>query len=213
MVGPFPYDRFLGNLLPPRAYNQTMNTQQHSQDRAQDALVVARIQAGDAEAYAVLVRKYQHSLLSFMHRLVGDRDLAEDLGQEVFLSVYKSLRRFDIHRGVPFAAWLFIAARNRCVSELRRRGQAVGLEGAAEPVATDPDGEAHLLRRELGAAIEASLAQLPEPFRTTILQSLEGRSIQEIAALEQTPAGTIKSRLSRARGRLRELLSGRLPER
>ncbi|NLT67024.1 MAG: sigma-70 family RNA polymerase sigma factor [Acidobacteria bacterium] len=83
--------------------------------------VINRVQAGDVEAFSILVEKYHRHLLNFIFRLTGDEQLVEDIGQDVFLRVYKSIRKFDIERGVPFSAWLFITARNRCISEFRRR--------------------------------------------------------------------------------------------
>jgi len=82
-----------------------------------DIDIVKRVQAGDRNAFSLLVEKYHRPLLSFIYRLVGDDRSVEDIGQDVFLNVYKSISRFDLSEGVPFSAWLFIAARNRCISE------------------------------------------------------------------------------------------------
>jgi RNA polymerase sigma-70 factor (ECF subfamily) len=84
-----------------------------------DIDAISKIRAGDTEAFSALVEKYHRRLLNFIYTLTGDEAAVEDIGQEVFLSVYKSLDRFDEKRGVPFSAWLFIIARNRCISELR----------------------------------------------------------------------------------------------
>ena len=72
----------------------------------------------------MLVERYHRNLLTFIFRIVRDWHLAEDIGQEVFLDVYKELPSFDPGRGSPFPAWLFIVARNRSISELRRRGRS-----------------------------------------------------------------------------------------
>jgi RNA polymerase sigma-70 factor (ECF subfamily) len=81
-----------------------------------DNPIIRRIQNGDLDAFAALVRKYHRDLLRFIHRLVRDPHLAEDIGQDVFLDVYQSLARFNPERETPFVAWLYIVARNRCVS-------------------------------------------------------------------------------------------------
>ena len=92
----------------------------------EDIEIINRIKCGDIEAYSVLVEKYHRQLLNFIYRLTGDEKSVEDIGQEVFLSVYLSLQRFDEYRGTPFSAWLFIIARNRCVSQIReRRGRTI----------------------------------------------------------------------------------------
>ena len=84
-----------------------------------DNTIIRLVQDGKTETYADLVQKYHKSLLSFIYRLVRDPHLTEDIGQEVFLSAYKSLSKFDTERKTPFAAWLFVIARNRCINHLR----------------------------------------------------------------------------------------------
>jgi len=174
-----------------------------------DNPIIRQIQNGDADAFAVLVRKYHRDLLRFIHRLVRDRHLAEDIGQDVFIDVYKSLPRFNPDRGTPFVAWLYIAARNRCVSELRRRGKTeiVPVE-EFQHISGGETAEAMLIGHEERQAVSDSLSRLPEPFRSTIIMSLQGASVHDIADRYGLPRATIKTRLFRARERLKELLKG-----
>ena len=86
--------------------------------------IIKLIRNGHVDAFAQLVQKYHKNLLTFIYRFVRDPHLSEDIGQEVFLDVYKSLPKFDSERGTPFSAWLYISARNRCISELRKRGKS-----------------------------------------------------------------------------------------
>jgi RNA polymerase sigma-70 factor, ECF subfamily len=142
---------------------------------------------------------------------LGESQLVEDIGQEVFLSIYKSIRSFNVQRGVPFAAWLFITARNRCYSELRRKRPPTVPIKATEilPVnGNTPEQEAS--EEERIAAIHAAIDQLPEPYKQTILQSLNGDSPEEIARILQVCRGTVKSRLSRARQKMKSLLNASL---
>ena len=174
-----------------------------------DIDIVRRVKSGDVEAFSLLVEKYHRRLLNFIYRLVADQRVVEDIGQEVFLSVYKSLYRFDENRGTPFSAWLFITARNRCISELRaRRGKEhLPIEDFTVLLSKEKTAEEKLLKSEQEQALAASLAQLPEPYRSTILQSLRGDSLSMIAAAEGVSPGTVKSRLFRARARLKTLLN------
>ncbi|ACM20431.1 RNA polymerase sigma factor [Geotalea daltonii FRC-32] len=174
----------------------------------EDIQVIQCIQAGDTEAFAVLVSRYHRNLLNFIYRLVRDEALVEDLGQEIFLDAFRGLRDFDPHRGVPFAAWLFILARNRCISEVRARTlrNFVDIEGIPEPAGSIPDAEELFLAGERREALRRSLEQLPEPFRETILQSLAGKSLEEIAAKDGVSLGTVKSRLFRAKEGLKALM-------
>ena len=173
-----------------------------------DNAIIRRIREGDVDAYAVLVRAYHRNLLAFIFRIVRDPHLAEDIGQEVFLSVYKELPRFDPDQGTPFAAWLYIAARNRSISELRTMGRAELLppEELHRFAGTGPTAEEALIRQEEREALAASLAELPEPFRSTILMSLDGASLEEIAQRCGVPRATVKTRLFRAREKIKQAL-------
>lgn len=173
-----------------------------------DNVIIRLIQGGDVDAFAQLVHKYHKNLLSFIFRLVRDPHLSEDIGQEVFLDIYKSLPIFDPEMGTPFSAWLYISARNRCISELRKRGrsESVPLEDYHITVGPKDSAEEALISREGRQALAFSLEQLPEPFRTTIVKSLQGASMNEIASHCGISPATVKSRLFRAKEKLKLLM-------
>jgi RNA polymerase sigma-70 factor (ECF subfamily) len=173
----------------------------------EDSDIIRRVKNGNIEAFSVLVEKYHRNLLNFVFRLLRDDDIVEDVGQEVFLSVYKSLKDFDETRGTPFSAWLFITARNRCISELRKRNgkEKVPIENC-DLRSKERSPEDILIDNEAEKALNASLQQLPEPYRSTILDSIQGDSLDEIAIRENISLGTVKSRLFRARKRMKLLL-------
>jgi RNA polymerase sigma-70 factor (ECF subfamily) len=172
--------------------------------------IIRSVQGGNCESFSLLVDKYHRQLLNFIYRLLGNDSMVEDLGQEIFLSIYKSIRNFDMRRGIPFSAWLFITARNRCISELRRKKRtAVSLEVIAGLASQAKTPEQAASDKERRMAIYAALDQLPEPYRQTILQSLHGDLPEEIARDGGISPGTVKSRLSRARQRMRVLLQER----
>lgn len=174
-----------------------------------DQRIIRRVREGDSEAYALLVRKYHRDLLGFIHRIVRDAHLAEDIGQEVFLDAYKALPRFDLDRGTPFGAWLRVMARNRCISALRARcrSKLVTVEDAPDLAGDGPTPDERLIGREEHEALAASLAKLEEPFRSTILMSLNGELLEDIACHCGVPTATVKSRLFRGREKLRRLLT------
>jgi len=173
-----------------------------------DDTIIRRIRSGDVDAFAQLVQKYHKNLLAFIFRLVRDPHLTEDIGQEVFLDVYKSLSKFDPEMGTPFSAWLFISARNRCISELRKRGRIENVSIEDYHMITDVAAAADeaLIRQEGLAALTASLEQLPEPFRTTMVKSLQGASLDEIASQCGIPQATVKTRLFRAKEKIKQLM-------
>jgi RNA polymerase sigma-70 factor, ECF subfamily len=170
----------------------------------QDTKIIERIKAGDTEAFALLVEKYHRQLLSFIYHLVRDRNITEDIGQEVFFSIYKALPDFDENRGTPFSAWLFICARNQAQSALRKRKCRYFLseQPADEPVDMRPSALQSLIAAEEKRALQHCLGQLAEPYRSTIIGSIQGHSVQNIADLTAVSTGTVKSRLFRAKQRL-----------
>jgi len=173
-----------------------------------DNAIIKRIQSGDVDAFAGLVQKYHKNLLAFIYRFVRDPHLTEDIGQEVFLDVYKSLSKFDPDMGTPFSAWLYISARNHSISELRKRGRtaSVPLEDYHIITGAKDSAEEALLRQEGRQALAASLEQLPEPFRTTIVKSLQGASLKEIACQCGISQATVKTRLFRAKEKIKQLM-------
>jgi len=173
-----------------------------------DIEVIKRVQAGDGKSYSLLVEKYHRQLLNFIYRLVADERIVEDIAQEVFLSVYKSMRDFELRAGTPFSAWLFIVARNRCISELRKKSRLnVPLEDTMELVARGNSPEQEVIDNERLEAINASLGQLPEPYKSTLLKTIDGVSLHEIALSDGVSPGTVKSRIFRAKGKIKSLLS------
>jgi RNA polymerase sigma-70 factor (ECF subfamily) len=164
-------------------------------DRVDDIEIVKSVEAGDSESFSLLVDKYHRHLLNFIYRPVGDAQIVEDIGQEVFLSVCKSLRAFDVRRGVPFSAWLFIGA-------LRRKNRSnIPVEAAAALPAKEKTPEEIASDEERILAVHAARAELPEPYRRTIVQSLRGDSPGEIALDNRISRGTVTSRLSPAPGK------------
>jgi RNA polymerase sigma-70 factor (ECF subfamily) len=186
--------------------------------------LVAAAQRGDVESFNALVRLYEGRVYNLSFRMLGDRDSAADAAQEAFFSAYRNLRSF---RGGSFRSWLLRIATNACYDVLRARQRrpSVSIEAAFEAgddaaplqVADDretPDDAA--LRRELAHAIEGGLQHLADDQRLVlVLSDIQGLSYDEIAQITDTNLGTVKSRLSRARARLRDVLRAGelLPER
>jgi RNA polymerase sigma-70 factor (ECF subfamily) len=172
-------------------------------------------QRGDVEAFNQLVRLYEGRVYNLCYRMLGDSDAAADVAQDTFISAYRNLNKF---RGGVFRSWLLRIATNACYDALRarKRRPSVSLDALQEsdddgPLFDLPDpGESPddlALRRELAAAIKRGIAELPEDQRVVVLLSdVQGLSYEEIAEATNTNLGTVKSRLSRARARLRDIL-------
>lgn len=175
-----------------------------------DRIIIERVQSGEVDAYALLVERYHRKLLAFIFRIVKDEHLAEDIGQEVFLKVYQELPRFEPERGTPLLAWLYIVARNQCITELRRRERTEPLapEELLKLASDAESAEQSLLRQEEWEAMQGILQDLPEPFRSTIGMSLKGATLGEIARRSGVPQSTVKTRIFRAKEKILLLWRG-----
>ncbi|MFQ6059549.1 MAG: RNA polymerase sigma factor, partial [Anaerolineae bacterium] len=168
---------------------------------------------GDARAFNQLVRAYQSLAYNVAYRILGDAEAAADATQDAFLSAFQALGRF---RGGSFRAWLLRIVTNACYDQLRRQQRRP--TSSLEDLLPEPDtssyfthkGEApedYALRQELGRIIQQGLQTLPPDQRMTlVLSDVQGLSYQEIAEVTQVSLGTVKSRLSRGRARLRDYL-------
>lgn len=181
-----------------------------------EAALITDAQHGDLDSFNRLVLAYQDMLFHTALRILGDEDLAEDATQEAFISAFRSLNSY---RGGSFKAWLMRTVTNACYDELRRQKRRPSIP--LEPT-NDDDEEIESPRwladssmspedkfeaAELEHAIQHCLDSLPFDFRTVVvLADIQGMDYTEVASSAHVPLGTIKSRLARARLRLRECL-------
>jgi RNA polymerase sigma-70 factor (ECF subfamily) len=177
--------------------------------------LIAAAKKGDLDSFNTLVLHYQHQVYNLAYRIMGDPAEASDATQEAFISAWRNMGGF---RGGSFRAWLLRIVTNACYDELRRekRRPASSLESLyvedPTPDAELPPGqqespEAFVQRRELNRAIQAGIAQLPPDQRMVlVLSDVQGMSYEEIVEVTGANLGTVKSRLSRARAKLRDLL-------
>lgn len=184
--------------------------------------LVQRARDGDVESFNRLVIQHQNAAYGLAYRFLRTREAAEDVTQEAFLRAYKNLPRF---RGGRFRSWLLRIVANAARDELRRRKRRPqrSLDEARDdpdavpldPPDPGPSPEDVTLQGELRRVLERALGELPDDWRMVVLLSdVHGLSYQEVAESTGLALGTVKSRLSRARARLRDLLrdSGELTE-
>jgi RNA polymerase sigma-70 factor (ECF subfamily) len=183
-----------------------------------ERLLIRRLQQRDEVAFAEIVRLYQHKVFSLIYRMIGNHEEAEDLAQEVFVTVFKSI---DSFRGdSKFSTWLYRVAANHCKNRIkylsrRSRTTGAGLDGVPEhamedagsaPLQSHIDAPDKILEGlQLEKLLSQAIADLDEDHRLLIvLRDVEELSYQEIAEITGLNEGTVKSRLHRARMAIKE---------
>ena len=178
-----------------------------------ESQTIQAAQKGDLAAFNRLVMAYQGLAYNVAYRLMGNADAAADAAQEAFIKAFKSLERY---RGGSFKSWLLRIVSNTCYDHLRynKRRPSQSLEDddfdsdyAPHLIDHAERPEDGLLRQELGDMLQQAIVQLPPDQRLVlILSDVEGFSYQEIAQTTELALGTVKSRLNRARRKLRDVL-------
>jgi RNA polymerase sigma factor (sigma-70 family) len=183
-------------------------------DQLDEERLIAATQQGKVDAFNELVLFYQQQVYNLAHRIMGDPASAADATQDAFISAYQSIDRF---RGGSFKSYLMRIVTNKCYDELRRRKRRPAtsfedfgdLDEESNPILTSEreKPEDTLERQAVVQAIERGLKTLPDDQRITlVLADVQGMSYQEIAEATHVALGTVKSRLARARRKLRDYL-------
>ena len=185
-------------------------------DSQRENLIITSVQNGDTELFEHLVQSYQDALFRIVGNLMPRQYMLEDLVQDVFLAAYANIGRFDPEKG-KFRTWLYTIARNRAMNARHKHREVEmpeGLEIPDQRTAMDD-----LMTKEAFAQLDRALSRMKFQDRVIfVLAELEELPDADIASIEDIPLGTVKSRLARARGKLRKALasnrnlSGRSPK-
>ena len=179
-----------------------------------EAALIRAAQRGNMDAFNELVLTYQHRVYNLAYRILGDPASASDATQETFIAAYQKIATF---RGGSFRSWLLRIVANRCYDELRRRKRRPitsweefgDVDAEANPALINggESPEESVERGELARLLQAAISSLPADQRVVlVLSDVEGMNYAEIAETVGIPVGTVKSRLARARAKLRDLL-------
>ena len=178
---------------------------------ADDQVLITRSRQGDLDAFNQLVVRYQDLVFSVILRMVRNHASAEDITQDAFISAFRNIGRM---RGVNFRAWILRIARNATYDAIRRSNRRPE-ESIDEQIVTlgetlssnEESPEDNALRQDLGKSINRGLGELqPDQRMAVVLVDIEGFTYDEAADAMEVSIGTVKSRLNRGRGRLREWL-------
>jgi RNA polymerase sigma-70 factor (ECF subfamily) len=193
--------------------------------RAEEASIVAELRSGSEDAYAWLITHYHQPIYSLVYRILNDPTDAADTTQEVFIKVFRGIKRFNgeaslktwiyriaVHEASNQRRWWFRHKRKECSMETPVDANSCAIEGRGLCL-EDTLIDAHdtpfdcVAHEEVRARVEAELKQIAEPYRTTlVLRDIEGLSYEEIADVLEVSLGTVKSRLMRGRDALRKRL-------
>ncbi len=184
------------------------------------ALLVRRCVGGDAVAWEEIVQRYHRRIYNICYRFAGSAEDAQDLTQEVFIKMYRTLNSYDMQRG-GFMTWVTTMTRNLLVDHFRKTKQE-RLTESLDTVSSDhedamplneqipdrgPAPDSKVQSRETGAAVHQALQKLsPELREAVILRDLQDLDYRDIATVLKVPEGTVKSRINRGRAELGRLL-------
>ncbi len=182
-----------------------------------DHALIEATKEGDEEAFAAIVGRYRNPITNYLFRFLNDYEEAVDLAQETFVRVYFAIDRY--HTDYAFSTYIYRIATNLAISELRKRKRRTLLSltglfqsesdetAEFQPEDKKPLPDKDFIDDERDRVIAKAIAALPERYRIpVILRDIEGRSYEEIAGILDLGLGTTKSRISRARGLLKEKL-------
>ncbi len=193
--------------------------------RAEEAMVLAELKAGSEEAYAWLVAKYHQPIYSVVYRILSDPADAADTTQEVFIKVFRGMKRFNGESSLK--TWIYRIALHEASNHrrwwFRHKSREASIEPTPEECEASDNGQGwglrdtlvdegaspfdRLAKDEVKALVEHELKQVQEPYRTTvILRDIEELSYEEIAEVMEASLGTVKSRLMRGREALKKRL-------
>jgi RNA polymerase sigma-70 factor, ECF subfamily len=166
-----------------------------------DLRTIQRVLEGNADAYRLLVEIYQKPLFSMIGNILSDPNDCEDIAQETFLAAYLHLGSYDSHES-KFSTWLFTIARNLCFNKAKKR-KPLAMESIDPGIESGHPADG-LIAGEFAAVLDRVLDSLPiEQKSAFILSEIQGLSLEEISRIEGVPLGTVKSRISRAKEKLR----------
>lgn len=188
----------------------------HEQDLLDGAI------AGDSACFERLIAPYEKIVFNIAYRMFNNTQDAQDVSQEILIKVYRNLRKYNGTDGGSFKRWVYTIANNACIDEIRRRKARISPESLDSQTelqdgtinrqfeSSEDSPEAIILGKERRMQIKSAIEALaPEYRQMIVLRDITGLSYEEICEVTGNKMGTVKSKISRARGKLKSLLDGK----
>ena len=186
---------------------------------ADELKLIKKAHKGDVEAFEKIITEYQSIIYNIAFRFAGNAEDAADMSQEVFLKMFRNINSFQFKS--KLSTWIYRVATNTCLDQVKRKNRnnpAYSLDDGFEDgdgsffsneIADDsPTPDEVIEQAEMKDVINQAISELPDDYRTVIiLRDIQGLSYDEIAEIIECSVGTVKSRISRGRRNLREILS------
>ncbi|MDL2237576.1 sigma-70 family RNA polymerase sigma factor [Christensenellaceae bacterium OttesenSCG-928-K19] len=172
----------------------------------QETELIKSAQNGNVQAFDELISAYEKKIYNIAYKFMRNDHDAQDAAQDAIIKMYGNLKKFSFQSA--FSTWMYRVTANTCLDILRKKKANAQIDDF-ENVITSRDGnpDKEALNNELGAGIKSCIRMLPEKYIPIIvLKDVEGMKYEEIAEIMKISVGTVKSRISRAREKLRELL-------
>jgi RNA polymerase sigma-70 factor (ECF subfamily) len=180
----------------------------------EDNDLVRAVREGDSEKYAEIIERYQGKLFVYIFRLVGNREEAEDLLQDVFIKTYRNLNSFDVER--KFSSWIYRIAHNEAVNYIKRKSlkrfipweSVTSIKDKLESSSSSEEGaDERWLRKETSQEVEKAILKLPLKYRQVLtLRYYSDNSYEEISEILGRPVNTVGTLINRAKKKLAEEL-------
>ena len=212
---PYVYMSESGNIKRPMAYQTLAQPVEVPLQAKSDEVLISLVHQGEHGAYRILVERYQERIRNLVYSIFHEREIVDDLSQEVFIKAYEALPQFRFQSS--FYTWLYRIAVNKSRDELRKRKVRRWFSLQSMMESSDKELGSKIVvqphDKEPAELLEAGLRSLPEKYRLAIvLKDIDGLSYEEIAEIMECELGTVKSRLSRARSMLRKVLEPLIKE-
>lgn len=172
----------------------------------QETELVRRAQKGDEESFCALIGQYEKRIYNIAYKFLRNEYDAQDAAQEAIIKMFTNIRKFSFQSA--FSTWMYRVTANTCLDMIRKRRPDTDLEDFERYAVSrvgNPDSDT--INRELGENIKSAIRMLPDKYIPIIvLKDMEGLKYEEIAEVLHISVGTVKSRISRAREKLRDIL-------